>query len=364
MVEIVTFRDENRSSWEEFVTESYRDSNYVLLSPAYLRWQFRDNPANATGGYTLWLVTHRDAVIAQLGYVPFAGCGPSGERFTGAYPINLIVRPEYRTAGLGAILLKRLLNEFPYTLNPGSSEAGAVLCMGLGMRDMGLLRRHLTILDPDAARRLATGGQLPSGVPSIAPADVATAPAIVSTTKLPDAAPERFDFPAPAFGAERSRAYFRWRYENHPAFRYEFLLSKDLRSVLVFHEEREKDTGILVIRIVDLIASGEACEALLRAAVGEARARGAALADFYCSLDCYDAALKRAGFFEEAEHGEARIAALFQPLDFRKVGIRTLAAAPAAASGTAPQWFVTKGDSDQDRPNSRRVIADAGVAAR
>ena len=50
-----------------------RTPNYVLLSPDYLRWQFLDNPANDTGGYTLWLVIHRDAVVAQLGYVPFQG---------------------------------------------------------------------------------------------------------------------------------------------------------------------------------------------------------------------------------------------------------------------------------------------------
>jgi hypothetical protein len=73
-------------------------------------------------------------------------------------------------------------------------------------------------------------------------------------------------------------------------------------------------------------------------------------------LTCYDSALKGAGFFDEAEHGDGRIAALFQPLDFRKVGIRTLTASPESRSASPSVWFVTKADSDQDRPNDRRAV--------
>jgi hypothetical protein len=57
MVDIVTFApDQHWAAWERFVVASYGSPNYVLLSPPYLRWQFLENPANDTGGYTLWLV--------------------------------------------------------------------------------------------------------------------------------------------------------------------------------------------------------------------------------------------------------------------------------------------------------------------
>jgi hypothetical protein len=362
MVEIVTFRDDrHRPAWETFIAESYRNPNYVLLSPAFLRWQFRDNPANASGGYTLWLVTHRERIVAQLGYVPFTGLSPAAERFHGVYPINLIVLPEYRAAGLGAILLKRLLGEFAYVLNPGSSQAGATLCMGLGMRDLGLLRRFIAVLDVEAASTLALDGKLPTWGQSAAsaggPANDGVLPVVA---RLPAGAPDRFSFPVPAYGAERSRAFFRWRYEQHPAIKYEFLLSEDRQGVLVLREERESNTGIPVVRIVDLLADGVSSAALLRAAVREASARGAAIVDFFCSVPAYDDALKRAGFFEESDNGDGRIAALFQPLDFRKLGIRTLATSPAGASAAPATWFVTKADSDQDRPNDRRAVGGSG----
>ena len=91
-----------------------------------------------------------------------------------------------------------------------------------------------------------------------------------------------------------------------------------------------------------------------------AQSRGAALVDFYCSVTGHDAALKRAGFFREADRQDFRIAALFQPLDFRKLGIRTFVAPPKTLGASSGPWYVTKGDSDQDRPNDRRAIPATG----
>ena len=356
MVEIVTFNpDQHFSAWSPFVAASYKNPNYVLLSPAFLRWQFLDNPANVTGNYTLWLVLHQEAVVAQLGFVPFVGHAPGGKSFTGVYPINLIVRPDYRAGGLGVIILRQLLKQTQCVLNPGSSEAGAVLGMGLGMRDLGMLRRYIAVLDETRARALAAENRLPSGVAAARASDAAGS-AIVRANRLPQDAPDSFAFPAPVYGVERSRAFLRWRYERHPGFEYEILLSDDRASLLVFHQELEPGTGALVLRIVDFLAHGEAQISLLRELLQVARERNAALADFFCSLDCYDAALRLAGFFNEADHQDGRIAALFQPLDFRKIGIRALVAGPPGGSESAAQWYIAKGDSDQDRPNDRRTI--------
>ena len=135
----------HRPRWDDFIVASYRNPNYVMLSPTFLRWQFLDNPANRTGGYTLWVVEQKEEIVAQLGFVPFLGLTPSGEHIQGAYPINLMVRPEYRSVGLGAILLRRLLKQFPCLVNPGVNEAGAALGEGLGMTNLGFLRRYVAV---------------------------------------------------------------------------------------------------------------------------------------------------------------------------------------------------------------------------
>jgi GNAT superfamily N-acetyltransferase len=355
MVDIVIFDpDLHQKAWEEFTIASYVNPNYVALSPEFLRWQFLDNPANDTDGYTLWLVLHQGTVVAQLGYVPFVGLTPAGESFRGAYPINLMALPEYRASGLGVMLLSRLLREM-CLVNPGVNQAGATVGQGLGMQDLGYLKRHISVTDLQAARTLAEEGRLPAVAENLAHGAEPPSSDYVLATRLPSDAPESFSPPNSAYLAARSRAFFRWRYETHPAFTYEFVLSPDLASVVVFHEEREQNSGALIIRIVDLLAHEEHQDALLGAVVHAAAERGAAIVDFFCSLGCYDASLKRAGFFDEGEHGDGRIAALFQPLDFRDASIRVIASNPPGQI-SAP-WYITKADSDQDRPNDKNAIA-------
>jgi hypothetical protein len=280
-----------------------------------------------------------------------------GETFRGAYPINLMALPEYRDSGLGVILLSRLLREKTCLVNPGANQAGSALGRGLGMQDLGCLDRHICVTNVAAARALALQGRLPAVVERVGQAAVPSA-YVMAMGRLPAETPESFFPPVPACRAERNRDFFRWRYETHPAFTYEFVLSPDLASVLVFHEERERSTGALIIRIVDLLAREEHQDALLGAVVQAAKERGAAMVDFFCSLGCYDASLMRAGFFDEAKHKDGRIAALFQPLDFRDASICVLVSdSPGKAS-----WYITKADSDQDRPNDKNAVGACAVA--
>jgi GNAT superfamily N-acetyltransferase len=356
VVEIVTFDPSaHLSKWQDFIISSYANPNYVLLSLEYLRWQFLENPANATGGYTLWLVLDEGVVIAQLGYVPFIGQAPDGTSFAGAYPINLMARSEYRGTGLGVVLLKKLLRETLFVVNSGANQTGTKIGEDLGMQDCSCLKRYICVTDQTAARSLAIGGKLPATVENMA-LNQPSAEHVIPTARLPAATPDSFKLPVPVYTVERTRAFFRWRYETHPGFSYEFLLSPDLQSILVFHEEHETGTGVLVLRVVDLLAHQKDQETLLSSCVQIARERGAAIVDFFCSLDCYDAALREVGFFDEAEHPGERIAALFQPLDYSDASIRVSISAPHKKQMSADCWYITKADSDQDRPNDRRAI--------
>jgi GNAT superfamily N-acetyltransferase len=354
-MDVVTFEPNvHWASWSAFIVESYANPDYVMLSPTFLRWQFLDNPANKTGGYTLWVLEHRNEIVSQLGFVPFRGLTPAGEAIEGAYPINLMIRPEYRSLGLGAALLKRLLKLFPCLLNPGVNEAGAILGEGLGMTNLNFLHRYIAVIDKQGAKTLAYNGRLPRGVEE---ADPPSAEAIRTRT-VPDQVGAELAFPQPAYGARRNRDFLRWRYETHPAFTYQFLFSPDYRSALVFHEEYEIESGSLILRVVDLLSKPEHQLALLSAVVLAAKVRGAAIVDFFCSFDSYKPALLAAGFFHEEAHPDGRIAALFRPLDFRKTGIRVFASCPGWHKGGLEDWYVTKADSDQDRPNDRRAIKE------
>jgi hypothetical protein len=222
------------------------------------------------------------------------------------------------------------------------------------MTNLNFLHRYVAVIDKQAAQALAYKGRLPQGVEEADP----PAAEVISTRTVPDELGADVAFPRATYGARRNRDFLRWRYDTHPAFTYEFFFSPDYRSAVVFHQEREMDSGLLVFRIVDLLSRPEHQLALLSAVVLAAKTRGAAIVDFFCSLDYYGPALLAAGFFHEETQADGRIAALFQPLDFRKTGIRVLASCPGWLDGRLDDWYVTKADSDQDRPNDRRAIKE------
>lgn len=350
MVAFVTYDPaQHETAWRTFVVESYDDPHYILLSRRYVDWQFLENPANHTGGHTIRLAVDGDQVIAQLGYVPFTGVAPDGTAFRGSWPINLMAHPSYRASGLGALMLRQLIKETDCVLNPGANQTAATLGIGLGMRDLGTLSRYVAIVDSKQAAALALDGKLPAGMHQVSIADGTQSPSRALPHNLNDSLP----FPEASFGARRDRAFLTWRYERHPATTYEYLRSDDGRSLLVFHEELEVVSGARAFRVVDFPAQAADQPALLAALLAEAAQRGAAIVDFFAS-SAQDDILRAAGFHNEADHGDGRIAALFKPLDFRKTGIRVLVSNRIAGSDAS--WYVTKGDSDQDRPTDCRTI--------
>jgi hypothetical protein len=46
---------------------------------------------------------HNGEVVAQLGFIPFMGIAPDGTVFKGAYPVNLMARPKFRSTGTSVI---------------------------------------------------------------------------------------------------------------------------------------------------------------------------------------------------------------------------------------------------------------------
>jgi hypothetical protein len=91
---------------------------------------------------------------------------------------------------------------------------------------------------------------------------------------------------------------------------------------------------------------------LLEAVLEDARSQGVAVMDFFCASQRLSTVMTRHGFLPGESEPAARIPMLFQPVDRRRSGIRfmvSLGSIPEAAE--VQDWYVTKSDGDQDRPN-------------
>jgi hypothetical protein len=120
----------------------------------------------------------------------------------------------------------------------------------------------------------------------------------------------------------------------------------------VYRVELAQGTDLRVGRLVECIAAnGGAAMALLNAVAADAREQRAAIVDFFCSSTRLGGPLTALGW-----HGESGlphdVPMLFQPVTPNRRMIPFLGhIRKAPAHRDIDDWYVTKGDGDQDRPN-------------
>ena len=301
---------------QAFVDEHWRRGHVLARDAELLRWQHRrrSDPERLS----VLVAEEGGRLVAMLGWIEFDAC-VHDDRVRGGWMTNWLVAPEARGRGLGRMLVERALDiEYDFV---GALAANAatrhVLGRG-GFTELGM-HRWVRVFDPEGLRELLGGRK-------VAPAEAV--PGVEGGGRF--------------VGACRDADFVRWRYEEHPRFRYEVLED----GSAAYRIETIQESTANVLRIVDFLGGADLAEALGRA--GE-RA-GALFADFWCTSAQAGAPLEAAGFEREEE---SVLPGRFQPLDFSdRPIVSCFWAAPRLGVDVAGgDLYVTRADSDLDRPN-------------
>jgi hypothetical protein len=162
-------------------------------------------------------------------------------------------------------------------------------------------------------------------------------------------------------GTWRDSEYLRWRYVDHPGFRYVLHFAEDtvtgaLTGVLVYRVEKVHDINLKVMRVVEFLGDGDAGDALAQVIIDEGEAEGVAFADFYCTSVAFAEPLEKTGFVRE-DAMPSTLPNLFQPLEFQPMPLNGAFMVKAEVAGDnhdffdSPDFYITRSDCDQDRPN-------------
>ena len=165
------------------------------------------------------------------------------------------------------------------------------------------------------------------------------------------------------YGPNKAAADLQWRYVEHPTFRYELRVAVDSGSrlplgLLVYRVEPILGRRERVVRVVEILGRPQAVQSLLTAAIDEARQHGALFLDVHSTHREIGEILERNGLRRTGSDGDwPGFPSLFQPFESGHVPIKgalwtsrrlELAYGPLAE---APELYLVKSDSDQDRPN-------------
>jgi GNAT superfamily N-acetyltransferase len=323
---------------QRLIDEEWRSGHVLARDAALLRWQHgrRDDPERLA----VLVAEEAGRLLGMLGFIEFDAC-VGDARVPGGWMTNWLVVPEARGRRLGLELVEAALGsqyEFIGALAANSATEHILGRYGFETRGM---HRWVRVFDVEALRELLAGKAFPD--------EAWQAWARGQTQRFSTESgsePQTSTVPVPAVAACRDAAFLRWRYEEHPAFRYEVL--RDSSGFAAFRIEEVRDSRLKVMRIVDFLG-GPALAAHLAEAAQQA---GVVFADFSCTGARFGATLEDAGFQRE-DRLPGELPGRFQPLDFsdRPVVSCFWAAPRLGVDLGGEDLYVTRADSDLDRPS-------------
>jgi hypothetical protein len=164
-------------------------------------------------------------------------------------------------------------------------------------------------------------------------------------------------YPALFYGTVRSASYLRWRYLDHPTFRYVVVAagSSEEPAIAAYRIETAAGSDVPVGRVIEFFHSGSpagraAGVTLAREVACRFQAAGCAFADFVASSADFGVTFERAGWVSE-RGGQPLLPSRLQPVERTalilnlEVGTHAGMARPALGD-----LHVTRGDGDADRP--------------
>ena len=351
-VAFVECRADHLPALQAFFMRMYRPDYVLRANEALFQWQFGETPASKGNDYHVKLALLDGEIAGCLGYIPVE-VSLRGRVVRGAWTANWMVDLKLRRLGLGPLLMRELTQQFDVTLVIGLSREAQELLPRMGWTNFGYLTRYICVLDIEGAAQLTESGKLDwpvKQVPHMAPSNVQL------VSQFHDDATALWDtvWGNNGAGTRRSAEFLNWRYGSHPVFQYrlfEMHSKSRLSGFAVYRIEQVRDMPLRVGRIVELVSEAGSEGVLLDAVCNDARSQDVALLDFFNASQRFTSLMRSRGFLLATEEPAAQVPILFQPLDRRRTHIPFMAHLGSFSDAASLEWYVTRADGDQDRPN-------------
>jgi hypothetical protein len=363
-----------------FLNSYWAQNHAYVKMPQLFDWTFGYHSNWDHDTYSFAIAERGSEVIGILGGIPFL-LNVYGQTAHGVWLVNWIVHPSERDGRCALALLKQFTRPpFDATIAFGINVEAFPVYRALRWKVVEDIPRYFFIL-PEAVDRMMH--MLMLTYPEWEALRARTLAEAVTLTRLQDIPETVGQFSPPdweqwdlsiwpqmakkTIGAVRDSAYLKWRYLEHPIFKYRFVIVPEGEKIglAVWRSEvirqatpeglREIDT---LGRVVEFMpASRRNCEVLLSLLLLDMRRNGTMGADFYCYHGEIGAWLEQLGVIavDKIQSGSF-IPSRFQPLDVEKGRHIRSALYGQLDSPDYPlspncHWYWTKSDADQDRPN-------------
>lgn len=368
-MEIRFFRINETDQLQQGINSIWAEGHIFAREKSLLKYMFYENPTRyvlADDAHYSFLGAWKDnQLIGMLGVLPFV-FNNLGNKEMGCCLTNWIVSPEHRTSGAGLALLNEVQNFNPSViLSLGINENVAKLYKMMRWNVLDDCPRWIGILDKErTVKKLLDGNPKPLRYwEEVKVIEEKSVYKVEIDSSLDEHLWNEFyweDFAKKSVGFARDFSFINWRYINNPFYEYKVLTCRDrndkYKGIAIIRIESILETE-KIGRVVEFIAADQDSSVALANSLITID-KDILFFDFYCFSSISSWGLEVVGFKKIYKNAQDHfvVPSRFQPLDLKVTSLMV-------SVFTTPKfkknmnfikddlWYVTKGDSDQDRPN-------------
>lgn len=323
----------------------------ALAIPSFYRWQFLGAPASQAADHCCVAVDDSGAVLGVMGLNPRPFI-LNGRPQSAAELTTWVVAQEARGRGVGRAILDWLMSRYEVLFGPGITAAALPLYIGAGFVHIRHVPRvaqiyrtdvpddFIRVTDAGRRRLMRNRAATPSGS-SGRPIDIDHVAATANRHL------SRFNHYL------RDEAHLKWRYFDHPVFRYEFFQVVDGGGEAVVAMRVDEVRDVKIAHVVECFGAAVAMPAAVSFLDRCCVERGIHIADFTCVSSAVTCFFRAAGWFSTIDDNDVQVINLFHPPEFRDPPTTSLVLWSRRDRPDLLDFgrlYLTKGDLDLDRP--------------
>lgn len=354
---------------QEGINDIWAKNHIFVKEKELLTYMFHENPAKSiftnNEHFSFLGAWERESLIGILGILPFH-LNVFGKKSIGCTLVNWAVLPEHRNSGAGLALINEVKKYHPtMILSLGINPKVEKLYKLLGWNVLDETPRWIGIVNKKKTIELMLKGdhQPLRYWNELKRVQANRSYKVIEVNELDERKWDTFywgKFAKQSVGFTRDSSFLSWRYFKHPFFTYHTFVcmdqNGDYKGLVVVRIETIL-TGEKIGRIVEFISSDQdSAITLANALIG--MKEQLLFFDFFCFSNISTWGLEAVGFKRvlKSDTDKQVVPMRFQPLDFNHTSLMAAIYVEPKLIMEFPiqkndLWYVTKGDSDQDRPN-------------
>jgi len=368
--------NEEYASVSSFINEYWKKNHAYVESKSLFDWTFLNNPNWLSSNYSISIALNNGAIDGMLGTIPFE-LNIYGKSFKACWLVNWLLLPHARKGRTGLKLLNIFSKNLKYdTISFGINDTVARLYSALKWQEMPTMPRMVWInpdFSSDAEILLAklypnAGNDLIVRFVQSHSTEFKTInnPAFDSFESINEKTWNKRgwdNLKVKTIGCSRDSKYLIWRYLEHPIYKYNSIVVDDginvglliwrLDKASNFAHANLSSENYQFARIVEFLPNSEFnALKLLSIFIQCMKESGIQAADFYCYNKEICNLISKMGLMVMRETTGIQFPNYNQPLSVGSpIRSATKLNDSYASVGSSGDWYWTKSDSDQDRPN-------------